>query len=631
MEICEKVRQALKIIEKLNGSLPDDTYLEKTIDGLAKILQDTNTNQDFLQKSGIEEFIEQHFNSESLQFLAFRLAKISFHVKSDVIYEKLRALKKWPSSSDFMELLSTLLQFKSNQNEDFLQLIWTNILARIILSMNEKSLFWKNSAKNLIFRFLCSVQSSMQQTLISRISTVLTDKISTNQVCSEALILYLKQSDVDYISFVPEEKLSLEATVYKRLKCNEDVESYLLSVFDENNAKAWIKAAKIVPDYLSIQAKLLLLAQQDHKHISSLISTNSSQLSLSLWNLILEHYLHDFVNDEAMLSLANPTDLKLFTSCLGSAKLLVPKIPSSIPETQWSILIQMTKIPELDGITRSLVIDLITVVITEEKKKISLENLASQLWHLTLKKDWETIDALLFCLSCKHLGSEMTSPLPKSLLGFALVHLNHDSSFVRKAALQFLEKLWEMDSNILLSSPESMEPKLRHILQNDTEAIVRRQATIFITRLQWYEMGLEATKDLDWEVKSIAFQFWTSQSEEMMKNSSDFPTLLNELETKNILQGLKLTCQDYEKSLQNDCFSWLKMFKEEIFAKFPMITREDVQSNEFLQIVLFDMDLDAKMRDYIGFCEHHYGLSSVLDDIIQLEANQSTIDTIDCF
>ena len=49
------------------------------------------------------------------------------------------------------------------------------------------------------------------------------------------------------------------------------------------------------------------------------------------------------------------------------------------------------------------------------------------------------------------------------------------------------------------------------------------------------------------------------------------------------------------------------------------------------KIVLFDMDMDAKMRDYISFCDHHYGLSSVLDDIIQLEANQSTIDTIDCF
>ena len=630
MEICEKVRQAFKVIEKLNGSLPDDTYLEKTIDGLAKILHDPTHNQDFLQKSGIEEFINQHFNSESLQFLAFRLAKISFHVKSEVIYGKLRGLKKWPLSSDLMELLTSLLQFNSQQHEDFLQLIWTNILARIILSMNETSLFWKNSAKNLIFRFLSSLQSSMHQTLISRVSTVLRDKISTNQVCSEAVILYLKQSDVDYIPFVPEEKLSLEATVYKKLKCNEDVESCLLSVFDENNAKAWIKAAKIVPDYPSIQAKLLLLAQQDHKHISSLISTNSLQLSLSLWNLILDHYLHDFVSDEAMLSLANPTDLKVFTSCLGNAKLLVPKIPSSIPETQWSILIQMTKIPELDGTTRSLIIDLITVVITEEKKKITLESLASELWHLTLKKDWETIDALLFCLSCKHLGSEMTSP-PKSLPGFALVHLNHDSSFVRKAALQFLEKLWEIDSNILQLSSESMEPKLRHILQNDTEAIARRQMTIFITKLQWYEMVLEATMDLDWEVKSIAFQFWKNQCEEMMKNSSDFPTLLAELETKNILQGLKLICQDYEKSLQNDCFSWLKMFKEEIFAKFPMITREDVKPNEFLQIVLFDMDLDAKMRDYISFCEHHYGLSSVLDDIIQLEANQSTIDTIDCF
>ena len=629
MEIAEKVRRVLEIIENLNGELPDDTYLEKTIDGLAQILQDPMVSQDFYPKSGIEEFTFRHFNSSvgNLQFLAFRFARISCHIKTDMILDQLRGLKKWPLSSDLMDLLKCLLESQQHNNEEFLQLIWTNILARLILSsMEEKSLFWKNSAKNLISVFLCSVPRSMEA-LIHRISAVLTDKIGTCQVCSEAFLLYLKQTK-NYIPFVPEERLSLEGKIHKKLRCNEDVESYLLRIFDndkETSPKAWIKASRVVvPDYPQLQAKLLLLAQQDYKHISSLISINC--LSLSLWNLILDQFLHAFVDNEAMHSLANPADLKVFTSCLGNAKLLAPKI-AQVSDRQWEILVKMTMIPELDGTTRSLIIDLMTVLIMEEKKKMTLENLAAQLWHLTLKKDWETIDALLYCLSCKNLESNQSPS--QSLLGFALVHLNHDSSFVRKASLQFLARLWEIDSNIL---PDSIEVKMQNMLRNDTEAIVRRQVTIFITKLQWYEMVLEATKDLDWEVKSLAFQFWQRQSEEILQKTHDFSVFQTELERKKILLGLQLIYHDYEKSLQNDCLSWLKMFKAEIFAKFPMIARdhEDLNS-EFLQIVLFDLDLDAQMRDYRDFCEHHYGLSSVLDDIIQLEANQSSIDTIDCF
>ena len=45
---------------------------------------------------------------------------------------------------------------------------------------------------------------------------------------------------------------------------------------------------------------------------------------------------------------------------------------------------------------------------------------------------------------------------------------------------------------------------------------------------------------------------------------------------------------------------------------------------------IFDQDFSAKLETVEEYSEYHYGLKSVLDDIIQLDANQSKIDTIDC-
>ena len=121
MEIAEKVRRVLEIIENLKGELPDDTYLEKTIDGLAQILQDPMVSQDFYQKSGIEDFTYRHFNSTegNLQFLAFRFARISCHIKPDLILDQLRGLKKWPLSSDLMDLLKCLYKHSSRTMKNF--------------------------------------------------------------------------------------------------------------------------------------------------------------------------------------------------------------------------------------------------------------------------------------------------------------------------------------------------------------------------------------------------------------------------------------------------------------------------------------------------------------------------------
>ena len=77
MEIAEKVRRVLEIFESLNGELPNDTYLEKTIDGLAQILQDPMVSQDFYPKSGIEEFTFRHFNSISPNFSTSSKSEVS--------------------------------------------------------------------------------------------------------------------------------------------------------------------------------------------------------------------------------------------------------------------------------------------------------------------------------------------------------------------------------------------------------------------------------------------------------------------------------------------------------------------------------------------------------------------------
>ena len=77
--------------------------------------------------------------------------------------------------------------------------------------------------------------------------------------------------------------------------------------------------------------------------------------------------------------------------------------------------------------------------------KITLVHICS--WSIFLfhfrYKDWETKDALLYCLSSEKLKSDLKE-VPKVLLNLAITNLEHESSFVKKAAIKFLSKLWQI-------------------------------------------------------------------------------------------------------------------------------------------------------------------------------------------
>ena len=114
------------------------------------------------------------------------------------------------------------------------------------------------------------------------------------------------------------------------------------------------------------------------------------------------------------------------------------------------------------------------------------------------------------------------------------------------------------------------------------------------------------------------------------------------LNRTRILEGLQLITKDYEKSLQNDCFQYLKVFKKKLEKKFPKDTMKENMLNvsstkkmrmqeEFLIDILHEFDYDSKEEEFFAYCENHYGFSSVCQDIMQSDVTASDIDTIDCF
>ena len=114
------------------------------------------------------------------------------------------------------------------------------------------------------------------------------------------------------------------------------------------------------------------------------------------------------------------------------------------------------------------------------------------------------------------------------------------------------------------------------------------------------------------------------------------------LNKTRILEGLQLITKDYEKSLQNDCFQYLKGFKNKLEKKFPKATMKENMLNvssakkmrmqeESLIDILHEFDYDSKKEEYKAYCENHFGFTSVCQDIMQSDITASDIDTIDCF
>lgn len=155
-----------------------------------------------------------------------------------------------------------------------------------------------------------------------------------------------------------------------------------------------------------------------------------------------------------------------------------------------------------------------------------------------------------------------------------------------------------------------------------------------------------ASKDLDWEVKRIAFKYFSKHINELLDNyekDSEITEVIECLNDSRILEGLQIITQDYEKALQNECYFFLKSLKTKLLQKYPtaideLMTKYRANSAkkqklqvDFLIDILNGINYGEKLENYEDYCEHHYGFISVLTDIIQVDAHESNIDTIDCF
>ena len=120
-----------------------------------------------------------------------------------------------------------------------------------------------------------------------------------------------------------------------------------------------------------------------------------------------------------------------------------------IGEEDWKMLVGLIMVPEMQPISRSLLIKTISELIELGKLKeikLSLEFVCSQLWILTRYSDWETKDAILNCFSSEKLISTQNK-VHQAQFNLVGANIEHESSFVRKAAIKFVSKLWKIQPN----------------------------------------------------------------------------------------------------------------------------------------------------------------------------------------
>ena len=134
---------------------------------------------------------------------------------------------------------------------------------------------------------------------------------------------------------------------------------------------------------------------------------------------------------------------------------------------------------------------------------------------------------------------------------------------------------------------------------------------------------LMASQDFDWEVRKVAFKFWSTLFEKKVEQHISFEALTTDLKENGIMNGLDLLIKDNEKDLQTELYKWLCTINATLSTKYPVEAR-------IYNDILFTKDFSENLKHVEEFNEYHYGLHSVLDDIIQLEENASVIDTIDC-
>jgi len=634
-ELRAKISAALNTIEKSGANLHDDTYLDKTITGLEKelkLIQVNGSNEIilFLQESSIDTFCWKNFESEEdqLQNFVFKLCKVvcqSFHQWIEKCVEKFTNMKKWPMSIPTFELLATVHDQKVVEiNTKFVELTWHRILARILLCSNDgQSYFWRKSAGVLLSAFIIKVikTKDLESSLTQRVNQVFSDLLRANsELCVAAIkkvaTQILTQTDegervniiqeIEKLPFMQDENLlPFEANI--ALKMLEDnnykVCLYLSQKSDSIDRKTWISSLKHLSydtDDLDFSDLDIFseIANEDYKLIPSLIRLEWENLSSKLWEIILHQLLESFLpsnNGDSNYSkgpskfVTIPADLKMFHSLLSSLVSLIHSESMNLTlnqpfmsEKDWKTIINLTLVPEMEPVSRSLVIKVISELIETGKNcymdsdcaKIepSLEALSSQLWHLVRYKDWETKDALLYCLSSEKLKSDLKE-VPKVLLNLAITNLEHESSFVKKAAIKFLSKLWQIQPDCW---PE-FHDRIDGIFREETEAIVRRELALFILisldphKVKTIESMLLASKDFDWEVKSVAFKFWSRCFDEKLEQHEAYDALIKDLKENRILEGLDMFTQEYEKDLQIDIYKWLCSVSQRLSTKYPQV------------------------------------------------------------
>ena len=76
--------------------------------------------------------------------------------------------------------------------------------------------------------------------------------------------------------------------------------------------------------------------------------------------------------------------MKLFHSSLSSLVFIIQSgsMKNTISDEDFKTIVNLTMVPEIEPISRSLVIKVISELIEKKKIELSLENISSQLWHL---------------------------------------------------------------------------------------------------------------------------------------------------------------------------------------------------------------------------------------------------------
>ena len=404
-DIANKVKICLDVIQKKKGDFNDDTYIDKFILGIEKKFQSLSENEvnEFVKQSEIQTFCEKNVFSETnaLQEISLRIIFVICKRSSEHVTkwaEEIMKMNLWPVTTNFFGLLEMMIEHKKVQYS----CVWTKILAQIILTKQEKSHFWKDAALKLCktyFLHLILDFQSLEKAFIERINQVLKENLQHNRFLSESVIQVYKTLDIQEHKtslekvFAEEDILPLEAKVVWYAKTGRNASTLLLNHDDKREFILCTKTYFEFDKSEELETKVMKLVETDYKVMSNFIKCKP--LSPILWNFIFSHYLTSFVVIEdgeiPTRDLNTPSDVKILLSCLSSIKNLVPQI-HEISQSQWNLLVKISMIAEVTPIIRSTLIDVMKSLIENNKFALTLEALASQLWHLIRYQDWETRD-----------------------------------------------------------------------------------------------------------------------------------------------------------------------------------------------------------------------------------------------